>query len=130
MPDVLRERLDVYAPCALGASLTPASVSELSARVVCGAANNQLLHRGVAELLHRRSIQWVPDYVANAGGLIQVGSELGDATAAHVDAKVREIERTAREILHLAVDQEMTPLEAARRIVQRRLDAARAARTA
>jgi valine dehydrogenase (NAD+) len=72
----------------------------------------------------------VPDYVANAGGLIQVGSELGDATAADVEEKVRGIERTAREILHLAVDQEMTPLEAARRIVQRRLDAARAARTA
>ena len=130
VPDVLGERLDVYAPCALGASLTPASVSELSARVVCGAANNQLLHRGVAELLHRRSIQWVPDYVANAGGLIQVGSELGDATAAQVEEKVRGIEGTAREILHLAMDRDTTTLEAARRHVDRRLDAARAAGTA
>jgi valine dehydrogenase (NAD+) len=130
VPDVLSERLDVYAPCALGASLTPTSVAELSARVVCGAANNQLLHRGVAGLLRHRSIQWVPDYVANAGGLIQVGSELGDATVAQVEQKVREIEGTAREILHLAMDQDTTTLEAARRHVQGRLDAARAAGTA
>lgn len=122
---VLAEPIDVYAPCALGASLTPQSVELLSARVVCGAANNQLLHRGVAELLKRRSIQWVPDYVANAGGLIQVGSELTGALPTDVQAKVRQIESTTREILHIAIDQDVTTWQAARRLVDRRLNAAR-----
>jgi valine dehydrogenase (NAD+) len=123
---VLDERLDVYAPCALGASLTPRTVATLSARVVCGAANNQLLHRGVAELLRQRQVQWVPDYVANAGGLIQVGSELTGAAPEEVQAKVRRVADTTREILHLAVDQDVTTWEAARRVVVGRLDAARA----
>lgn len=122
---VLTESLDVYAPCALGASLTPRTVETLRAKVVCGAANNQLLHRGVAELLRRRSILWVPDYVANAGGLIQVASELRNVTSEDVRTKVRQIESTTREILHMAVDQEVTTWEAARRLVHRRLDAAR-----
>lgn len=121
---VLDEDLDIYAPCALGASLTPQTVAALSARVVCGAANNQLLHRGVAELLRRRSIQWVPDYVANAGGLIQVGSELSGATTEEVEAKVRQVADTTRELLHLAIDQDVTTWEAARRIVAARLRAA------
>lgn len=127
VPSVLAENVDVYAPCALGASLTPASVSVLSARVVCGAANNQLLHRGVAELLRRRSIQWVPDYVANAGGLIQVGGELTDSTPAEVQRKVRQIATTARDVLRFAVDHEVTTWEAARRIVAERLATVRRA---
>lgn len=124
---VMDEDLDVYAPCALGASLTPQSVTALTARVVCGAANNQLLHRGVAELLHRRSIQWVPDYVANVGGLIQVGSELTGATSDDIRTKVRQVAGTTREVLHVALDQDVTTWEAARRLVVRRLEAARVA---
>ncbi|MFI5429543.1 Glu/Leu/Phe/Val dehydrogenase dimerization domain-containing protein [Aeromicrobium sp. UC242_57] len=69
---VLTEQVDVYAPCALGASLTATAVDQLSARVVCGAANNQLADGTVAQLLKDKSILWVPDYMANAGGLIQV----------------------------------------------------------
>ncbi|WP_235734394.1 Glu/Leu/Phe/Val dehydrogenase dimerization domain-containing protein [Nocardioides alcanivorans] len=125
---VLGEELDVYAPCALGASLTPESVASLSARVVCGAANNQLLHSGIAELLRRRSIQWVPDYIANAGGLIQVGSELTVASRAEVEAKVRGIQETTREVLHHAVDHDVTTYEAARQVVNQRLVAGRADR--
>lgn len=84
--DVLGADVDVYAPCALGATLTPESVQRLRAQVVCGAANNQLLDSSVGDLLAQRGITWVPDYVANAGGLVQVGGErLG-----HGEAQVRE----------------------------------------
>lgn len=123
---VLREKLDVYAPCALGSSLTPASVASMSAKVVCGAANNQLLEPGVAALLQQRSIHWVPDYVANAGGLIQVGGELADATESDVLARVRGIESTAGEVLRTALDHDITTWEAARRVVAQRLEAAKA----
>ena len=69
-------RLDVYAPCALGDALTDEVVATLSARVVCGAANNQLAHPGVEKQLADRGILYAPDYVVNAGGLIQVADEL------------------------------------------------------
>ncbi len=67
--------LDVYAPCALGASLTDEVVDALKAAVVCGAANNQLAHPGVEDVLDARGVLYVPDYLANGGGLIQVGDE-------------------------------------------------------
>ena len=67
--------IDVYAPCALGGALTQEVVERLRARVVCGAANNQLAHPGVEKLLEERGILYAPDYVVNAGGLIQVEDE-------------------------------------------------------
>ena len=66
---------DVYAPCALGGSLSEERVPQLQAKVVCGAANNQLEHPGMEKVLADRGILYTPDYVANAGGLVQVGDE-------------------------------------------------------
>lgn len=68
--------LDVYAPCALGGALDDDTVPALTATVVCGAANNQLAHPGVEKDLADRSILYAPDYVVNAGGVIQVADEL------------------------------------------------------
>ncbi len=68
--------IDVYAPCALGDALTDEVVATLQAQVVCGAANNQLAHPGVEKQLADRGILYAPDYVVNAGGLIQVADEL------------------------------------------------------
>ncbi len=68
--------LDVYAPCALGGSLDRrARADALQAAVVCGAANNQLAHPGVEKALADRGVLYTPDYVANAGGLVQVADE-------------------------------------------------------
>ncbi|MBB3045305.1 Glu/Leu/Phe/Val family dehydrogenase [Nocardioides soli] len=69
-------QLDVYAPCAMGDALTDTVVEALSARIVCGAANNQLAHPGVEKSLEERGILYAPDYCVNAGGLIQVADEL------------------------------------------------------
>ena len=70
------EGLDIYAPCALGGALNDATVPVLTAKVVCGAANNQLAHPGVEKDLADRGILYAPDYVVNAGGVIQVADEL------------------------------------------------------
>jgi len=85
---LVRARSDVFAPCALGGSLTASTAAALRAEVVCGAANNQLAAPGVGALLAERGILYTPDYVANAGGLIQVASELlgFDLAAARVRA--------------------------------------------
>lgn len=78
-PDaVFDQQMDIFAPCALGGVLTEDSVTRLSARLVCGAANNQLATPAVAEALRRRAITYLPDYVVNAGGIISVASEIHD----------------------------------------------------
>ena len=64
------------APCALGGALTDDLVATLTARIVCGGANNQLAHHGIEKLLADRGILYAPDYVVNSGGVIQVADEL------------------------------------------------------
>ena len=68
--------LDVYAPCALGGALDDDTVAVLRATIVAGGANNQLAHPGVEKLLMDRGILYAPDYVVNAGGVIQVADEI------------------------------------------------------
>ncbi|RJE81377.1 Glu/Leu/Phe/Val dehydrogenase dimerization domain-containing protein [Paracoccus sp. JM45] len=76
-PDqVFQQPMDIFAPCALGGVLTKDSVPMLQARLVCGAANNQLATEDVANLLAARDITYLPDYVVNAGGIISVASEI------------------------------------------------------
>lgn len=96
---VIDAPVDVYAPCALGASLRADTVGTLNARIVCGAANNQLAHPGVETLLHSRDITWVPDFVANGGGLIQIAGEIEKSTREQSTARVRAIGDTVGTIL-------------------------------
>ncbi len=92
------EGLDVYAPCALGGALNDATVPVLTAKVVCGAANNQLAHPGVEKDLADRSVLYAPDYVVNAGGVIQVADELHGFDFDRCKAKATKIFDTTLEI--------------------------------
>lgn len=83
--------LDIYAPCALGGALNDDSVPVLTARIVCGAANNQLAHPGVEKDLADRTILYAPDYVVNAGGVIQVADELHGFDFERCKAKAAKI---------------------------------------
>lgn len=79
--DIARVDADVFSPCALGAILNEASIPLISAPIVAGAANNQLATREDGDRLHARGVLYAPDYVINAGGIINVGLEylgLGD----------------------------------------------------
>ena len=85
--------VDVLAPCALGGVLNDETVPLLRARAIAGAANNQLAHEAVSELLAARGILWVPDFVANAGGVVNIAVELepeGYDTAPRRDARARD----------------------------------------
>ena len=73
---LVRAEIDVYAPCAMGDALTDEVVDVLTAKIVCGAANNQLSHPGIEKALADRGILYAPDYCVNSGGLIQVADEL------------------------------------------------------
>lgn len=117
------ERLDVYAPCALGGALTDGVVGTLSARVVCGAANNQLAHPGVEKALADRDIVYAPDYCVNAGGLIQVADELDPAGVSFERAEQRtsRIYETTRDVLELAARDAVSPALAADRLAEARM---------
>lgn len=124
------EGLDIYAPCALGGALNDDSVPALTARIVCGAANNQLAHPGIEKDLADRGILYAPDYVVNAGGVIQVADELRGFDFDRCKAKAAKIFDTTLEIFARAKADGIPPAAAADRIAEQRMADARAARTA
>ena len=100
---ILSQEVDVLAPCALGAVLDSRSIPTLRARVVAGAANNQLAREEDGEALMRAGILYAPDYVINAGGIISVAHEYrGGATAAQVKAQIERIPARLTEIFERA----------------------------
>ena len=113
--------VDVYAPCALGGSITSALVPELRAAIVCGAANNQLEHPGVEKVLADRGILYTPDYVANAGGLVQVADEIQGFRFERAKAKAAQIFDTTLQIFGSADAEGIPPALAADRLAERRM---------
>ena len=83
---------DVLSPCALGAVLTAEAIAALNTPIVAGGANNQLAKPGDGDRLHQRGILYAPDYVINAGGIINVSTEyLGDGDAGLVRRRIDAI---------------------------------------
>ena len=119
--DLVGEAIDVYAPCALGNALTEDVVAALQARVVCGAANNQLAHDGVEKLLADAGILYAPDYCVNAGGLIQVADELAGFDFGRAKKRAGLIYDTTREVFRIAEHEAVPPSVAADRIAERRM---------
>lgn len=119
------EGLDIYAPCALGGALNDETVPVLTARIVCGAANNQLAHPGVEKDLADRRILYAPDYVVNAGGVIQVADELHGFDFDRCKAKASKIFDTTLAIFARAKDDGIPPAAAADRIAEQRMSEAR-----
>jgi valine dehydrogenase (NAD+) len=115
------EGLDIYAPCALGGALSDDSVPVLTARIVCGAANNQLAHPGVEKDLADRGILYAPDYVVNAGGVIQVADELHGFDFERCRAKAATIYDTTLAIFARAKTDGIPPAAAADRIAEQRM---------
>ncbi len=113
--------LDVYAPCALGGALNDGTVPALTATVVCGAANNQLAHPGVEKDLADRGVLYAPDYVVNAGGVIQVADELHGFDFTRAKAKAEKIFDTTLEIFRRAESDGVPPAVAADRIAEQRM---------
>jgi valine dehydrogenase (NAD+) len=118
---LIRSDIDVYAPCALGGALDDETVPALRARIVAGAANNQLAHPGIEKLLAERGILYAPDYVVNAGGVIQVADEIDGFNFERAKARATRIYDTTRQILRLADAEGVPPAVAADRLAERRM---------
>ena len=113
---------DVYAPCALGATLSAESVPQLRCRIVAGSANNQLAQPDAAELLRAAGILYAPDYVINAGGAIAINFlESNDRSQSDVDAALVKIGDTLREIYARAESEGITTAAAADALAASRL---------
>ncbi len=113
-------RADVYSPCALGAAINDHTLPELRARIVAGAANNQLQGPDHGRELHRRGILYAPDYVINAGGVIDVGAQWGEYDAARVRERVLAIGETLDQVFREAESSGEPPEVVADRIAERR----------
>ena len=112
--------VDVFAPCAMGAILNDATIPRLRAKVVAGAANNQLDRKEHGGMLTDRGIAYLPDYVANGGGLVSCAAEWYDGDKAGVPADVKGIYDTCNAILELAEASGVTTSDAADRMAEER----------
>jgi valine dehydrogenase (NAD+) len=118
---LVRAEIDVYAPCAMGDALTDDVVDVLTAKIVCGAANNQLSHPGIEKALADRGILYAPDYCVNSGGLIQVADELDGFSFERAEQRASKIYDTTKAVFELARTDAVTPAEAADRLAERRM---------
>ena len=121
---------DILAPCALGGAIDEANLPLLRCEVVCGSANNQLADESLAEELAERGILYAPDFVVNAGGLINVYREIRGYSGEDARRLVLAIEDNLAGVLATARERAITPLEAAREVARQRLHLAASDRAA
>jgi glutamate dehydrogenase/leucine dehydrogenase len=119
---VLETEVDVYSPCAVGGTLNAASIPRLACRAIAGCANNQLSEPEDAERLAERGILYAPDYIVNAGGIVQlIGLEDEGWGEAQLEERLAGIGETLRTLFAEAASEGVTPAEAAEQLVRRRL---------
>ena len=98
--NLLEEKVDILAPCALGGALDAKTIANLNCSIVCGTANNQLRNPAEdGEAIAKRGILYSPDFVANAGGLIRLAGLYLGMTEGEIDQKITDIEATTAEVL-------------------------------
>lgn len=115
--------VDAIAPCSIGAVLNDRTIPLVRAAIVCGGANNQLADvEAHGAMLAVRGTVFVPDYIANAGGVISGASEVTGSSREETEARVERIYDTCMRVFDLAEEQHCTPLEAAERLALKALD--------
>ena len=112
---------DIFSPCALGGIINDSTIPKLKVRIVAGGANNQLLEERHGDELMRRGILYAPDYVANAGGVINVYGEVAGWDAQKALDKADDIYDTVLKVFDIAEQMNIPKYEAADRLAERRL---------
>ncbi|MAM28486.1 MAG: leucine dehydrogenase [Flavobacteriaceae bacterium] len=121
--NIYAEDMDIYAPCALGATVNDETIHQIKAKVIAGAANNQLADENKhGTLLQERGIVYAPDFLINAGGIINVYAELENYGKQEIIRKTENIYNTTLEILNTAATKGLTTHQAAFEIAQGRID--------
>ena len=125
LAEIYRATADIFAPCALGGILNDETIPQLTVEIVSGAANNQLLEDRHGDELEARGILYAPDYVANAGGVINVYSELTGWSRDRSLRKADEIYETVLSVFALATTTGIPTYRAADRVAEQRIAAVR-----
>lgn len=116
--------IDIYAPCALGATLNDDTLSKLKCKVICGAANNQLADEKLhGEAVGKKGILYAPDYVVNAGGIINVYYELEGYNRERAMSHAEKIYETTSSIFQIAKKEGIPTYMAANRLAEQRIEA-------
>ncbi|WP_271770144.1 Glu/Leu/Phe/Val family dehydrogenase [Aquimarina algiphila] len=122
--DLYAETADIYAPCALGATVNNDTIDKLKVKVIAGAANNQLANENIhGSLLQKKGIVYAPDFLINAGGIINVYAEIEGYGRDQIIAKTQNIYDTTLDILNKAKATNMTTNAAAISIAEDRITA-------
>ena len=113
--ELLKTECDIFAPCAMGAVLNTENVKDLKCALIAGAANNVLVNSDTATALESKDILYLPDYVVNAGGVINCGMEIAEGVydLKVINQKIDEIYDTTLKIIALAKENKITTYEAA-----------------
>jgi leucine dehydrogenase len=115
-------KVDIFSPCALGGIINSSTIPMLKASIVAGSANNQLENEQIhSRMLAEQKIIYCPDYVINAGGLINVYDEMMGIEENTSLERVKKIAQTLMEVLEIAQKDQITPLEASKRLAEKRL---------
>jgi len=121
--DVYSIPMDIYAPCALGATVNNDTVTKLNAKIIAGAANNQLADENVhGALLKNKGIVYAPDFLINAGGIINVYAELENYGKQEIMRKTENIFDTTLEIFNTAESNNITTHQAALKVALERIE--------
>ncbi len=116
--------VDIYAPCAMGATVNDRTIEELNAKIIAGAANNQLANEVVhGKLLQQKGIAYAPDFLINAGGIINVYAEIAGYDKKEIYRRTENIYNTTLEIFHAADKHHMTTNDAALKVAQDLIEA-------
>jgi len=124
--DLYSEPMDIYAPCALGATINDQTIDKLKAKVIAGAANNQLAEDKHGMMLQDKGIVYAPDFLINAGGIINVYAELENYDKQEIIRKTENIYHTTIEILERAKQNNVTTNMAAVSVAKERIEARKA----
>jgi leucine dehydrogenase len=121
--DLYTADVDIYAPCALGATINDDTVYKIKAKVIAGAANNQLANDSIhGQILKDRGIAYAPDFLINAGGIINVYAEIAKYDSVEAMKRTENIYNTTLEIFSFAEANNTTTQKAAMSIAQNRID--------
>jgi leucine dehydrogenase len=125
-PDNIFEvECNIYSPCALGAVVNNKTIDRLKCEIIAGAANNVLENESHGDQLHRSGIWYIPDYIINAGGLINVAAELDGYDRYKVLSKVENIYDTVVKIMQISKEKDMPPYQAADLLAMKRINEAK-----
>jgi leucine dehydrogenase len=119
--EIYKQDVDIFAPCALGAIINDETIAQLKAKVIAGSANNQLQESRHGQILHEQGILYAPDYVINAGGVINVADELYGYNRERAMKRVETIYDSLTKIFAISKEEDIPTYAAANRLAEQRI---------